>query len=62
VSHDEQQALQALLRVAYEGRMPALPEAARDEGVDVPDITITALVIERLPQIARLEQEGEGQW
>jgi hypothetical protein len=62
VSRDEQQALQTLLRVAYEGRMPALPEAAPDEGVDPPDISIAPVIIERLPQIARLEEEGEGRW
>lgn len=62
VSRDEQQALQAFLRATYEGLMPALPEAVPDEGVDPPDISIAPVIIERLPQIARLEEEGEGPW
>jgi hypothetical protein len=65
VSPDEQQALQSLLRAAYQGRLPtvAIADPASEQPLQVPDINISPLVIERLPQIARLEEatEGEGQ-
>lgn len=63
VSPDEVRAFEMLLGIAREQGLPPLPQdaAARSsETVDVPDLQFVPLVIEPLPQIARLE-EGERQ-
>jgi hypothetical protein len=58
ISEDEQRAFELFVVAVQQGRMPDVPAAdpATDMGfLEIPDVAIAPLVIEPLPQIARLE-------
>ena len=59
-SAEERRALQRLVMAVEEGLVPPLPERTqvRDQTGEVPQLRIEPLVIEPLPQLARLEQIG----
>jgi hypothetical protein len=59
-SEDERQALLALVHAVEEGRVPPLPVATEDF-VAMRALRIEPLVIEPLPQLARLEEQGATQ-
>jgi hypothetical protein len=60
ISRDEQRAFAMLVAAVREGRMRSLPdERTTDESLEPADLALTPLVIEPLPQTARLEGDAQ---
>jgi hypothetical protein len=62
-SEDERRTLMTLVHAVEEGRVPPLPtsEASSQSG-EMRELRIEPLLIEPLPQLARLEELGASQW
>ena len=61
-SDDDRNALALLVGAVEAGRVPPLPVSDTDQSHEVRELRIEPLVIEPLRQLARVPQEGEGQW